>query len=99
MTIWQLNDSKNALILYYSHFAKPRWRLSIQTLIDAAGLAKQQKNPEAIDEYLQKLRDERINDLLLEEPVGHDFIQPFMSTARTDSRFHTFEPCRDGDWS
>ena len=52
MTIWQLNDSKNALILYYSHFAKPRWRLSIQTLIDAAGLAKQQKNPEAIDEYL-----------------------------------------------
>ena len=32
MTIWQLNDSKNALILYYSHFAKPRWRLSIQLI-------------------------------------------------------------------
>ena len=42
-------------------------------------------------EYLSEVRSDRINDLLFEEPDGHDFIQPFMSTTRANSSFDSSE--------
>ena len=42
-------------------------------------------------EYLSEVQSDRINDLLFEEPDGHDFIQPFMSTTRANSSFDSSE--------